>query len=116
MQLKRHDECKKIIEDGLAIAKKGNNETIIIYLETARCLMTIKDPKSQDYLENITIPHFRNSNTTLIYDVLEICYTLENFYNKNRSKTKALNMAKVSRDILYEMFYGRPVKIDAVYQ
>jgi len=114
MQLKRYDECKKIIEDGLVIAKEENNETNIIYLETVKCLMTIKDPKSQDYLENITIPYYRNSNSTLIYDVLEICHTLENFYNKNRSKTKALNMAKVSRDILHEMFYGCPVEVDAM--
>jgi len=111
MQLKQIDECEKIIDEGMRIATDAGLESFIICFNSARCLMNLKDPKSQEYLENIAIPHCRDSNTVLIYEALEICHTLEKFYYKNRSKTKGLNMAKVSRDILHEMFYGYPIEL-----
>ncbi|MCL2570994.1 MAG: helix-turn-helix transcriptional regulator [Defluviitaleaceae bacterium] len=106
LKLKLNDECEKVIEEGIALAQQAESKGYLICFETSRHLMSLKSLESQEYLENVAIPYFRNSNSILIYEAQEICHTLEAFYKKSRSKVKALTIASVSRDILHEMFYG----------
>jgi len=104
MKFKQHKQCIKLIKEGLTIAQEDSQESYIMWFKSLNCLVNLKDASSVDFLENEAIPFFRDAG--LFPYVLTICRYLEEYYKKNRSKIKALNIVAIIRDIYQEIHYS----------
>jgi len=103
--LKKYDECEDLFQQARILAEEDDTHAVIV--ETFRCLTTLKDSKSIDYLESISLPFFGESHSNAQFDVLDICEALEPNYRKRCAINKANAIAAISRDIYMEMIKGR---------
>jgi len=101
MKLKQHEQCDRLIEEGLAIVQE--DELFVMLFKSLSCINNMKDSRSIDYLENVALPYFKG--LSLYETSLLICNELEAHYKKNRSKIKALSMAAIARDIYQKILY-----------
>jgi len=104
INLKEFEQCKKVIEQGKALAQ--GNETCMILLESANHLITLNDSASANYIETVTIPHLISCGNSGKYAVQHYCNVLEAHYKKKRATKKAMAIAVISRDIYREMIFG----------
>ena len=100
--LKKRTQCQEVLERVRTLVE--GDELYTICVNAIGHLVTIKESKSCDYLENVAIPYLRVQEGQFISFALEICDHLEEHYKKNKALKKAMAVAVMSRDILMEMF------------
>ena len=104
LKMKEFEQCQEVIEKGQALSE--DNEKIAIMFNTLGHLITINESASQEYVENVTIPYFTDSDGLERFFALDMCKELEAYYKKKRAKTKANAIATVAKDIYEGMFTG----------
>ena len=109
IRMKQFDECQKLINEGKDILNTHKerilaSDNMLMHFNSHHHRANLKDRNSIDYLENVSIPHYRKVGPKFV--ALDICQELEEHYKKQRSKMKELAIAAVMRDILMEMMYG----------
>jgi len=100
--LRRFAQCKEILS--LVAEHIINSEYYTVLFSSINHLITIKEPASHRYLDAVTIPFLVRYNN--IVDTLDYTEILENFHSGKGSTKKALEFAKIQRDI-----YGGMIKM-----
>ena len=98
--LRRFAQCKELLSQGLESA----NEYYNVMFNSINHLITIREYASHEYLETVTIPYLVNRYN--ITDALDYCEILEEFHENRGSTKKALELAKIQRDIYKRMIHS----------
>ncbi|MCL2361650.1 MAG: helix-turn-helix transcriptional regulator [Defluviitaleaceae bacterium] len=89
--LRRFAQCKELL---LSLSDVGYDGTIF---DSLNHLITLREPASYEYLERVTIPFLMSKYN--IMEALDFCEVLEDFHESRGSTRKALEFAKIQRDI-----------------
>jgi len=100
--MNEYDSCHEVIKQGRNLAKDSNAFTILFDMVSHN--MTLYESKSLHYIENVAIPFLTAGEGTYKFLALTECVLLETYYKKRRSKTKALAIAAIARDIYEGLF------------
>ena len=99
--LRRFTQCKEVLAQDAGLV--SNNDFYTILYNSLHHLITLRESASHEYLETVTIPFLVSRHN--ITEALDYCEVLEDFYESRGSK-KALEFAKIQRDIYKGMVVG----------
>jgi len=114
ISINEHDKCREVLEHIKAMLDQGlqcdlsfmqGRAEFDTFIELAEHQLNLDDINSVKYIQDVAIPNFRASGSTLHTAIL-LCERLEAYYIKKRTKTKANAIAAVARDIYREMYEG----------
>ena len=101
IETNKRDELHEALTQGASLAQ--SDESLTIWFESLRCISTLKDKESQEYLHNIALPHFLCPENDYYSTALYLCDKLEAHYRKNGATSKADAVGCISRDIYVGM-------------
>jgi len=93
--LRRFAQCKELLVQGEELIVSNNHYAIMF--NSLSHLITLREPISHEYIETVTIPYLVNRRN--ISEALDYCEILEDFHESRGSTKKALEFAKIQRDI-----------------
>jgi len=93
--LRRFSQCKELI-----LSQKDMRYYSVLF-ESLKHMMTLRESASHEYLETVTIPFLVGKRN--IGEALDYCEVLEGFHESRGSIKKALEFAKIQRDIYKRM-------------
>jgi len=103
-KLKRVEEYQDLL---MHIREGVRGDSVLSFMvDTIEHLGNIYDPGSIKYLETVSIPKLKAGDGHDKFVALDICNELEAVFKKKNSKTKAMAIGVVARDIYMDLFIG----------
>jgi len=102
LQAKMNIDNKETISLGRPVAE--GDEFFTILLDAAHHIGNLGDSASENYLEDVAIPHLLERDGEVRVLLLTLCEELEAHYKKKKTKSKANRIASIIRTIYKEMF------------
>jgi len=102
LKMKRITEGQHVLESVKPLVE--GDEHLTALFDAINHQINLNNAKSRYHLENVVIPYLRAGGGVTMFTALCICKDLEAYYKKKKTKTKALAMAAIIREIYEDMF------------